>query len=141
MKIKIIQPTNGTITEGNQSILWSVVAPGLNWQLEFSIYCSSDQVSWQKIVDIPPSDNLRGISEGEYEWDTHTVSDGQYWIKIDMTSGGITISNISKTFQIINNENITSSTSSKSTSQSILGCIVAIITFGFVKKIKKPYRC
>jgi CubicO group peptidase (beta-lactamase class C family) len=140
MKIMITQPTNGTIAEGNQSILWSVVAPGLNWQLEFSIYCSSDQVSWQKIADIPASDNLRGISEGEYEWDTHTVSDGQYWIKIDMTSGGITVSNISKTFQIMNNENLTSSTSSKSTPQSILGCIVAIITFGLVKKRKKPYR-
>ncbi|MFX0125343.1 MAG: serine hydrolase domain-containing protein [Candidatus Hodarchaeota archaeon] len=147
MKVIITQPADSTIAEGNQSIVWRVVAPGLNWQLEFCIYFSSDRVSWQKIVDIPAADNLTGISGGEYEWDTHTVSDGQYWIKIDMTSGGITVSNISEGFQIMNNGditsstssngNITSSTSSKSTPQSILGCIVTVITCGFVRKRKR----
>ncbi|MFX0052661.1 MAG: serine hydrolase domain-containing protein [Candidatus Hermodarchaeota archaeon] len=135
MKVIITQPANGTIVEGNQSILWNVVAPGLNWQLEFSIYFSSDGVSWHKIVNIPASDDVRGISGGEYEWDTRTVSDGQYWIKIEMTSGGITVSNISGGFQIMNNGNLTSS---KLTPQSILGCIVAVITFGLVRKRKKP---
>ncbi len=130
MKVILTQPVNGTIAEGNQSILWDVIAPGLNWQLEFSIYFSSDQESWQKIIDIPASDSLTGISGGEYKWDTYTVSDGQYWIKIDMKSGGIIVSDISEGFQIKNNNSSTSSTP-----QSILSCIAALIACGLIWKM------
>ncbi|MFW3145278.1 MAG: Ser-Thr-rich GPI-anchored membrane family protein [Thermoplasmatota archaeon] len=78
-ELDVERPIDGQTLTGMIAVQWSVVDPDEGDEVTLSAYYSSDGEVWTKIDE--------GITGNGYTWDTNTVPDGEYDLKIVASDG------------------------------------------------------
>ncbi|MFX0210811.1 MAG: serine hydrolase domain-containing protein [Candidatus Hodarchaeota archaeon] len=136
INVIIVRPNGGEILEGKEKIIWNITAPGLNWDPRFTLYYSSDNLTWQKIADVAQVSDLMIWEPWEFEWDTSDISEGWYWLKIKATSGNITVFDTSDN-QFFIQGRMTTSLISNDTPFSLVSIFWCIIMGVLLRRIKR----
>jgi hypothetical protein len=78
-ELDVDEPIDGQTVTGNLLVQWSVMDPDTGETVSLSALYSIDGEVWTKIAD--------GLSGAGYSWDTTTVDDGEYDLKIIASDG------------------------------------------------------
>jgi F-box protein 11 len=92
----VISPNGGETLSGTVSIQWTPVTDSIAHSVTYTIAYSTDGVTWTEIVT--------GHASTSYDWDTTTVSNSNYWIKVTaVCSEGLSSEDVSDAFFTVTN--------------------------------------
>ena len=105
--ITLLTPNGGEILSGSISITWTEVNDSHGHQVYYSLYYSADAGSTWNLI-------IANLTVTSYSWDTTTLPDGEYLLKVTATDGkGLSVEDTSDEAFIIQNNSQTTQTSTQ----------------------------